>query len=82
MLMFGVIMSGDTGEQVCVLQNASSARRKREVQFFFMMKRCSPVRADVRNFAFQGGPWVKRAHRGAVPCQVSRGSRRSNGELS
>ena len=35
MLMFGVIMSGDTGEQVCVLQNASSARRKREVHIFY-----------------------------------------------
>ena len=34
MLMFGVIMSGDTGEPVCVLQNASSARRKREVHIF------------------------------------------------
>ena len=39
MLILGVIMSGDTGEQVCVLQNASSARRKRKVHIF-MMKRC------------------------------------------
>ena len=55
MLMFGVIMSGDTGEQVYVLQN----RRLHEVNakfIFLMMKRCSPVRAYVRNFAFQGGP--------------------------
>ena len=47
MLMFGVIMSGDTGEQVCVLQNASSARRKREVHIFDD-EAMSPVRVDVR----------------------------------
>ena len=48
MLMFGVIMSGDTWGNKCA---CCKMRRLHEVNarfIFSMMKRCSPVRADVR----------------------------------
>ena len=50
MLIFGVIMSGDTRENVnnvCVLQNACLHEVNAKVKYS-IMKRCLPVRADVR----------------------------------
>ena len=71
MLMFGVIMSGDTWEQVCVLQK----RRLHEVNvkfIFFMMKRCRQC-ALMFGFCNPRRSFGKRAHRGAVLRQVWRG---------
>ena len=46
-LMFGVIMSGDTRGKCVRVANASSARSKRKVHIFYD-EAMSPVRADVR----------------------------------
>ena len=54
-LMFGVIMSGDTREHVCVLQ----MRRLHDVnaRFIFDDEAMFASARLCSDFAFQGGPW-------------------------
>ena len=72
MLMFGVIMSGDTGEQVCVLQN----RRLHEVnaKFIFDDEAMFASARLCSEFCIPRRSLRKRAHRGAVLRQVWRGN--------
>ena len=80
MLMFGVTMSGDTWEQVCVLQK----RRLHEVNvkfIFFYDEAMSPVRAYVRILQSKEVFWETCASWGGVAPGLAR-RRCSNGDLS